>query len=765
MTTEQAAATGHHDGGDMAAGGTDSTVAPTMDNATALKVLGDANLKAGQVALRRGLAVFPIAISWDDGKHKTNKRPLTRNGHKDATTDPQVFAQLAGDALTRLKSGEVLAVGAVPGSVGCVVFDGDKDDSKDGPAYLRDALKLSPYNYRPTTASGGVHDWRRKRDPDVAVGNRSPWQDEGVDIRADDGWVVAPGTISPWGNWTDPTDPGWGNFASVPESVWQELVGESPNGDGTTSGAKSTGSGWKCYDPAVHRDQLHPATVDLLDWLTDPERGDRQVDLAAVTFRTRKDGEPYLEVTRPGKEAGISATLGYVNPGTLYVFTTKWPGLQNLSAYDRWDLDHALGSVRSESSHVAGVTKTAKSTKSPEIGPKLWKATDLKPSEPITWLVRDHLARGAVAVLIGDEGIGKSLWWVLIVVHITTGKPLPMLGLPTRDPAHVVLVITEDGWTDTVRPRLEAAGADMDYVIVIAEQDDGSGAPVFPRDLGLVDAAHQRHPDLALVVVDAWLDTVPGKFTVKDPQHARQALHPWREIALRTDTAVLLLAHSNRADVGSLRDRVGATGALRQKARTLLYAAQPPDDAGHLYLGPDKANNAGMAPAVHYRIDAMQKRPATDDDPGTVPVLQPVAITDATMQKHHDRWRVEARKAAAAPSADDRVWDWLVEYATEHGEDVPRIGVGVWAEDAKAAAREAGHNVQRLAGAVKDHGGSVGPTTKEVGGKWRYVIPGRYIEGWTDPGTTARGTTSQSSQSSQSFGDGEHCEDEDWMPF
>jgi len=37
----------------------------------------------------RGLPVFPTAISWDEGKGATNKRPLTEHGFNDASTDPR----------------------------------------------------------------------------------------------------------------------------------------------------------------------------------------------------------------------------------------------------------------------------------------------------------------------------------------------------------------------------------------------------------------------------------------------------------------------------------------------------------------------------------------------------------------------------------------------------------------------------------------------------------------------------------------------------
>ena len=135
----------------------------------------------------------------------------------------------------------------------------------------------------------------------------------------------------------------------------------------------------------------------------------------------------------------------------------------------------------------------------------------MKEGEPTLWLARDLLPRAAVSVLVGAEGIGKSLWWVLVVAHVTTGTANPALGLPARDPSYVLLALTEDTWAD-VRARLIAAGADLARVLVLCEEDNGAGTAIFPRDLDRVDEAAKQAQGaghtLALVVVDCWLDTI-----------------------------------------------------------------------------------------------------------------------------------------------------------------------------------------------------------------------------------------------------------------
>lgn len=279
--------------------------------------------------------------------------------------------------------------------------------------------------------------------------------------------------------------------------------------------------------------------------------------------------------------------------------------------------------------------------------PRVWKATDLESSKPKVWLAKQRIPRAGVTVLVGDEGIGKSLLWVWIVGAITTGKPLPEFGIPARDPQHVRLILTEDDWSTEVRPRLELVGADLDYVTVIATARDGSGAPVFPSDD--MELLYQD-PVPALVVVDAWLDTVPGSLNVQTPQDARLALHPWKDVAVQTDAAVVLMTHTNRAK-GTAREKYGITGELRKKARMALFAQR--DDLGRLQVGPEKANGTAIVPSSMFTIDVVQVRPPTDDDDGTVARVKYVG---------------EARQTAgelADSNADSPEKKWLQEYLAD----------------------------------------------------------------------------------------------------
>lgn len=289
--------------------------------------------------------------------------------------------------------------------------------------------------------------------------------------------------------------------------------------------------------------------------------------------------------------------------------------------------------------------------------PKVWRATELHAAAQPRWIAKGRLPRAAVSLLVGDEGIGKSLLWVWIVAAITTGKALEEFGIPARRPGHVLLVCTEDDWSTTVLPRLIVAGADLNRVSVICTEDDGSGSPVFPRDMHLVNLAEPK-PDL--IVVDAWLDTVSAGLNVKDPQHARQALHPWKEAAVHLDAAALLLTHTNRVASGNARDKYGITSELRKKARMTLFAQL--DDEDHLVVGPEKSNIVGAIPASKFTIDAIEHFAPTEEHDGTVPRLRYVGDSDRTAREHIS----DAHDGDGSTDSRTEAELWLLDYLTEH---------------------------------------------------------------------------------------------------
>lgn len=82
-------------------------------------------------------------------------------------------------------------------------------------------------------------------------------------------------------------------------------------------------------------------------------------------------------------------------------------------------------------------------------------------SEPVRWLWEGRIPRGKVTLLDGEPGIGKSTLALDLAAKVSRGAAMPLAKGGDHPAANVLLFSGDDDLADTVRPRLEAAGADL----------------------------------------------------------------------------------------------------------------------------------------------------------------------------------------------------------------------------------------------------------------------------------------------------------------
>ena len=115
-------------------------------------------------------------------------------------------------------------------------------------------------------------------------------------------------------------------------------------------------------------------------------------------------------------------------------------------------------------------------------GLKLQKMSAVQPIA-IDWVWEGFIPRGKVTLMVGEPGIGKSLLALQVAAMVTRGCRTPAMdssrtSKQSVSPAKVVLVpALEDGVADTIRPKLEAAGADLDYLYTVSADCVRGAAP------------------------------------------------------------------------------------------------------------------------------------------------------------------------------------------------------------------------------------------------------------------------------------------------
>lgn len=328
---------------------------------------------------------------------------------------------------------------------------------------------------------------------------------------------------------------------------------------------------------------------------------------------------------------------------------------------------------------------------------------DVQPEE-ITWLWPGRIARGKVSMIAGDPGLGKSLVTLNMAARVSRGTPWPVDRsiCPRGD---VVLLSAEDDAADTIRPRLDAAGADVrriHHIAAITDRDQ-SGKTVtrsfsLKRDLDRLGKALQRLPECALVIVDpisAYLDGTDSH----NNADIRSLLAPLGELASEHRVAVVCVSHLNKGGGTSAMYRITGSLAFVAAARAALAVTKDPEDEARRLILPIKNNIGPDSTGLAYRVElGSNGAPFAEWEPD--PVTQTAEEVFSSGQDNEERTeRAEAK-------------EWL--------RDLLRDGP-IAAKEIERDAKGAGHQWRTLKRAKKELG-IVASKTRFDGG-WEWSLP------------------------------------------
>jgi len=238
-----------------------------------------------------------------------------------------------------------------------------------------------------------------------------------------------------------------------------------------------------------------------------------------------------------------------------------------------------------------GTERKVEDLRQEEVGRLL---SDVEPEE-VSWLWPSWLALGKLALVDGDPGLGKSAVTVDLSARASAGKAFP--DGAECEPVGVVLLSAEDGLADTIRPRLDAAGADTSKILALATVPDENGHDrllSIPEDLEFIEKGIRR-VGARLVVVDPLMAFLSSETNSHRDQDIRRALAPLAGLAERTGTAVLVVRHLNKASANNPLYRGGGSIGIIGAARMAFVVGKDPRDENRRVLASTK-NNLAMPP-------------------------------------------------------------------------------------------------------------------------------------------------------------------------
>lgn len=271
------------------------------------------------------------------------------------------------------------------------------------------------------------------------------------------------------------------------------------------------------------------------------------------------------------------------------------------------------------------------------------------PAETLAWLWPGRIPLGKLTILSGDPGLGKSLVTLAVAAAVSIGARWPCCE-GTAPVGDVVAVSAEDDAGDTIRPRLEAAGANLSRIHVLDaveftdENGDTHRRPWNFTDIAALDARLAELPECRLVIVDPLSAYLAGTDSHKNAD-VRALLMPLAEMAARRRVAVLCVSHLNKSS-GPAMYRTTGSLAFVAAARAVFAVAKDQNDASRRLVVPIKCNLSKDGTGLAYRIGERDGAPVIEWEVEPVTVSAEEALAAANQDN-------ESR------SQTDEAVDWL----------------------------------------------------------------------------------------------------------
>lgn len=358
-------------------------------------------IKAALTYAEHGLPVFPCRA--------IDKKPLTKHGFKDATTDPDVVRAW-------WKKWPLMSIGSPTGlTMDAFVFDVDRPK---GPRVLQEMEAI--YGQLPTTLEQQTGGLGRQlffaMPPQVHVGNSASKLGKNLDVRGTGGYVILPpsghlfGGTYRWHNGGAPLleAPGWLLTLLANKSKAVQLAQAQP----VVSCSRTTPYGNRAFQeetarvaaalPGSRNDTLNQSAF-ALGQLVGGGEIDRYDVESALLAAAQQAGLSSSEAQKT-LQSGLAA--GERSPRQAPPQRSNEPR-----------------NVREATAPVAAVRNTPHFFSRLPLDEYIAGALMAKPLAPLSWLLKDSLLSGTVGFVCGAPGVGKSTFLLQLAASVATGHP------------------------------------------------------------------------------------------------------------------------------------------------------------------------------------------------------------------------------------------------------------------------------------------------------------------------------------------------------
>lgn len=244
----------------------------------------------------------------------------------------------------------------------------------------------------------------------------------------------------------------------------------------------------------------------------------------------------------------------------------------------------------------------------------LFVTMDTVAPEKVDWLWQYRIPIGRVTMIDGDPEAGKSFLTLAIAAAVSCGGVLP--GGDKMTPSNVLLISFEDGFGDTVRPRLDKLKADVSRIAI----------PNPKRELGTLinisfieSAVKTIGP--GLVVIDPIVQFLGRKDADKAGQ-VRELLAPLMALAEKFGFACVIVRHLNKQSNTKAMYRGSGSIDFMAACRSAFVVAEDSENGRRIFAHV-KSSLGPKMPSLSFYIDSNGFRWGEECETTADDLLQP----------------------------------------------------------------------------------------------------------------------------------------------
>lgn len=273
-------------------------------------------------------------------------------------------------------------------------------------------------------------------------------------------------------------------------------------------------------------------------------------------------------------------------------------------------------------------------------------------AERVEWLWRERIPKGMITVIAGRPDQGKGLFAAHVAAEVSVDEAIRQGG------GNVLYSAAEDSHGLMTRPRLEAAGGNLDNVLLWRFALPANGVE-------LAQIVVEQNIDL--IVMDPFASHLSGGIS-RHSDNVRHILGPLTELIESTGTSVLIVEHAlKRVPAnGHVLNAIGGSGSgLPAAARAAYVFGVDPDDEDRRILAPAKFNIGQKPNAFAFEVDVEDIT-----NVGDVPLLVPDDELMAFDPMRLFESKSQPGKVGRPPDKRAAAAEWLTTYLADAGKPV-----------------------------------------------------------------------------------------------